>query len=161
MIDALEHLPSDHMMAFIGGLDGEIGDYSEYAKSKGFAERCIFGPRQEFEKVVLYEQAMDVLAIPYPDKPHFRDYGFPMKVYEYMAAKCPILYSRLELTEEILSDCGFTFQADNPKDFAKNAYAIFDKNNREEVEKKVELAYNKVVELTWKDKVQNIIEFMR
>ena len=69
--------------------------------------------------MALYEQASDVLVIPYPDKPHFRLYGFPMKVYEYMASQRPIVYSKLELAEEVLPDCGYGFVPDDPNDLVE------------------------------------------
>ena len=71
------------------------------------------------KKWFFYEQASDALVIPYPDKPHFRLYGFPMKVYEYMASQRPIIYSKLELVEEVLSDCGYGFTPDDPIDLAE------------------------------------------
>ena len=42
-----------------------------------------------------------------------------MKVYEYMASQRPIVYSKLELAEEVLSDCGYGFAPDDPKDLAE------------------------------------------
>ncbi len=35
------------------------------AKEKGLSASCVFLPIQPFEKVVMYEKAMDVLSIPY------------------------------------------------------------------------------------------------
>jgi glycosyltransferase involved in cell wall biosynthesis len=98
-------------------------------------------------------------VIPYPDQPHFRNYGFPMKVYEYMAAKRPIIYSQLELTEEILSDCGFTFTPDDPEDLAKTIKYVFE--NKAEAQKKVELANNKLKDLTWDKKAEKIINIIK
>ena len=99
MILALKNLSEDVIMAFIGGKDEEILEYKILAKENGVLGRCVFEGLKDFKEVVLYEQSSDVLVIPYPDKPHFRLYGFPMKVYEYMASQRPIVYSKLELAE--------------------------------------------------------------
>ena len=110
-----------------------------------------FEERKNFQEVNLYEQASDVLVIPYPDKPHFRLYGFPMKVYEYIVARVPIIYSKLELTEEVLSDCGYGFVPDDPKDLAeKIKQAILKKDS----DGKTKIAYEKVRNYTWQKRLK-------
>ncbi len=101
MIAALPHLPAEIKMAFVGGSEKELKDYEQMAAAHGVAERCMFVRKQPFAGVVEYELAMDALVIPYPDQPHFREWGFPMKVWEYMAAGRPILYSNLALIAEV------------------------------------------------------------
>ncbi|MEK7213621.1 MAG: glycosyltransferase [Patescibacteria group bacterium] len=157
MIEGLVDLDSDFIMVFVGGKLDEIEKYTNYAKLKGVLEKCIFLSIQPFEKVVLYEQVMDVLTIPYPDKPHFRDNGFPMKVYEYMASKRPILYSKLEFVEEVVSDCGYGFMADDSHDLARAIMSI--RNNPNDAKIKAEKAFIKVAEYTWIKKAKNIIKF--
>ncbi|MEK7586739.1 MAG: glycosyltransferase, partial [Patescibacteria group bacterium] len=100
MIEALPELPSEVIMLFVGGKDDEIWEYKKFAENKGVSDRCIFIGRKPQDELFLYETASDVLSIPYPDQPHFRNFGFPMKVYEYMANRRPIIYSKLELVEE-------------------------------------------------------------
>ena len=159
MIDSLLYLSKDTVMMFVGGRDMEIEYYRKQANEIGVDDRCIFVEMVDFDRVILYEQASDVLAIPYPDKPHFRQYGFPMKVYEYMASKRPILYSKLELVEEVLFDCAFGFEADNKKDFAEQVEYILE--NKELSIKKSQKAYKKVLGFTWDARVRNIVTFLK
>ncbi len=156
MIDSLIDLDTECMMIFVGGKPNEIVRYKKYAELKGFLDRCIFVPLQSFDKVIFYEQVMDVLVIPYPDKPHFRDNGFPMKVYEYMASGKPILYSKLELVEEIISDCGYGFTPDDPHDLARAVMYL--KDNPERTRMMGTQALKKVIEYTWTKKAQAIIK---
>ena len=158
MILALRNLSEDVIMAFIGGKDEEILEYKKLAKENGVLDRCIFEGRKDFKEVVLYEQASDALVIPYPDKPHFRLYGFPMKVYEYMASQRPIIYSKLELAEEVLSDCGYGFVPDDPIDLAEKIKQAID---AKDVDGKTKIAYKKVKNYTWQKKAENIIEFIK
>jgi len=161
MIKALKFLPTDYKMIFVGGREEEIKSYQNMADAEKVAERCLFFGRKTFEEVVMFEQACDAVVIPYPDQPHFRDFGFPMKVYEYMAAKKPIIYSRLELTEEVLADCGFLFTPDDAKNLAEVVQYVFAENNRVEVGRKVANAFGKAINYSWENKAKKIIEFIR
>jgi len=158
MILALKSLSKNEIMIFIGGKKDEIAEYQKMAKNEGLLERCIFEERKAFQEVNLYEQAVDVLVIPYPDRPHFRLYGFPMKVYEYMASQRPIVYSKLELAEEVLSDCGYGFTPDDQKDLAEKIKQAIDAKDSDE---KTKIAYEKVRNYTWQKKAKKIIEFLK
>jgi len=160
MISSLKYLPEKIKMVFIGGQAEEIEFYRQYAKKLGIASRIILIGRKNFEEIAAYEQALDILVIPYPNLPHFRNYGFPMKVYEYMAARKPIIYSHLELIEEVLADCAFTFTSDAPDDLAEKIKFVLDKKNEVLVKRKVSLAYEKVINLTWSKKAEKIINFI-
>ena len=156
MIDALQYLPHNNTMVFVGGKKHEIEKYQTYASSKKVLDKCIFIPVQLFDKVVQYEQAMNVLVIPYPDKPHFRKYGFPMKVYEYMASGVPIVYSKLKLSEEVLSDCAFNFTPDDSLELA-NIISYIHKS-LDEVNTKTSLAVEKSKEYSWEVKAMYLLK---
>lgn len=158
MIQSLKKLDEDVIMVFIGGKNEEIAEYKKLAQENGVLGRCIFEGRQDFKEVVIYEQASDALVIPYPDKPHFRLYGFPMKVYEYMASQRPIVYSKLELVEEVLKDCGYGFVPDNQKDLAEK---IKEAISAKDAGEKIKIAYEKAKNYTWQKKAENIIEFIK
>ncbi|OGF26059.1 hypothetical protein A2303_04635 [Candidatus Falkowbacteria bacterium RIFOXYB2_FULL_47_14] len=160
MIRTLPLLEGNIVMAFVGGWKHEIDEYLEMARDMGVDKRCIFVEKVSVEMAAKYEMAMDILTIPYPDKPHFRDYGFPMKVYEYMAAGKPIVYSALELTEEVLHDCGFTFRPDDAVALADKIKYIIDKKNERVVKMSVETASKKVAGLTWEKKAGEIINLV-
>ncbi|MDP3962767.1 MAG: glycosyltransferase [bacterium] len=156
MISALTHLPADYIMVFVGGRPDEIKFYEEFAVSNRVFDRCIFRPFQDFKGVVKYEKAMDALIIPYPDKPHFREYGFPMKIYEYMASGVPVVYTKLDLLEEVVGNCAFGIAPDSPSELASALKRIL--ANRKEAEILAEKARVKVREYTWEMRAQNILE---
>jgi glycosyltransferase involved in cell wall biosynthesis len=114
MLEALTRLPSEARMAFVGGSSEEIEEYKRRALSLGLEGRSTWVPKQPYEKVAAYERNMDVLVIPYPDAPHFRDFGFPMKAYEYLAAEKPIVYSDLAIMKEVLAGKGIAFTPGDP-----------------------------------------------
>ncbi len=159
MIEALSQLPPEIRMVFVGGSPQELEDYESLARRHGVLERCLFVRRQPFEKVVEYESAMDALVIPYPDKPHFREYGFPMKVWEYMAAGRPIVYSNLELIGEVLEGRAASFAPDDPKDLARAIESVY--RNLEEAERRAAKNPADVLLYTWEARAKRILEFMQ
>jgi len=159
MIEALKETrgkTKDCLMVFVGGKPEEISRYKSVAKEFGVTEQCIFVPIVPNEKVPQYEMAMDTLVIPYPDKPHFREYGFPMKVYEYMASSVPIIYTRLELVEEVIGNCAYGIKPDDPHELAETIEHIRD--YPDEAREKSALARNIAENFSWESKAQAIIK---
>lgn len=146
-------------MVFVGGRKDEIEEYEKLAMDKGVQDRVIFVPVTISEKIALYEKAMDILVIPYPNEPHFRKYGFPMKVYEYMASKRPIIYSDLPIIAEVLSDCATSFKAGNARDLADKIN--YCKAKDQKIEGLADKAFDKVRSYSWERRVANIITFLK
>jgi glycosyltransferase involved in cell wall biosynthesis len=158
MIKALPGLKEEIAMVFVGGSKREIEEYQELAEQAGVGERCIFVPKVPFEKVVEYEMAMDILVIPYPDKPHFREYGFPMKVWEYMAAGRPILYSNLPLITEVLGGRATPFAPDSAPGLAGAITAIL--ADKERAETMAARNPTEVQAYTWQARAKHILTFI-
>ena len=158
LIRALPLLPNDIMAVFVGGSPEDNHDHQELAEKLGVGGRCLFIQKQLFEKVVEYEVSMDVLTIPYPDKHHFRNYGFPLKVWEYMAAGRPIVYSDLEIIDEVLNGKGLSFKAGDERDLAKTIAAVYNDKERHEAiaEKNTEFVQN----YTWNKRAEYILKLM-
>lgn len=159
MIRSLTHLSQDYRMVFVGGKQKEIDFYVSLAEELGVLDRCLFRGVLPQEEIILYEQALDILAIPYPKQPHFEKYGFPMKTYEYMLSRNPIVYSDLSILHEVLRPFGFSFQADNPVDLARVIKYV--ENNENECQEKINLAERMALELTWFKKARAIITFIK
>ncbi len=160
MIHALTQLTEKNItMVFVGGTKQYIEEYTALARQVGVAEQCIFIEKQQFAQVVLYEVAMDALVIPYPDKHHFRDYGFPMKVWEYMASGNPIIYSNLEIIGEILQGRATAFQPEDAVSLARVISTIY---NNGDVEKETAVRNLKEILLyTWDARVGQIIDAIK
>ncbi len=156
MIDSLTYLEQakDIVMVFVGGLPNEIEQYQNKAREAGVLDRCLFVERVPSERTAIYEQAMDILTIPYPDEPHFRNYGFPMKTWEYMASGIPIIYSNLPIIDEVLHEYGFPFTPGDAHSLAKTVQSVLMDN--EEVAKRVGGAKQRAHDLTWDKKAKMI-----
>jgi len=159
MLEALVNLDENFCMVFVGGKSDEIKHYETLAREKNVTSRCIFLPMQEFDYVVKYEKAMDILVIPYPDKPHFRNFGFPMKLYEYMASGVPVIYTKLGLIEEVVGVHMYGIKPDNPD--ALREAILFIRNNQVDAMVKAEMMRTLSNNFTWKAKALNIIRAIK
>lgn len=155
MIEALSHLSHKKIeMVFVGGYPGQIAQYTNLARKFSVENKVHFIGVIPNEKVALYELAMNALVIPYPNKPHFRESGFPMKVYEYMATQNPVIYSKLELIDEVLATYGYAFTPDDAKNLATVIEYVH--NNPVETRNRAKKAYQKNNEYTWAIKANSI-----
>jgi len=158
MLSALTLIPDKTVkMVFVGGRDGEVEEYRRLAGALGVLDRSIFIPAVSGDSVPSFESMMDILAIPYPNKPHFRDFGFPMKVYEYMASGRPIIYSKLPIIDEVLSDCATSFNPDDPNDLALKISGIYKNSENNSSQKTLD----KVKNFTWQARAERIIRFIQ
>ena len=57
-----------------------------------------------------------------------------------------------------MSDCGYGFVPDDPKDLAEK---IKEAINAKNVDEKVKIAYEKAKNYTWKKKAEKIIDFIK
>lgn len=147
MIMALNQLPSDINMVFVGGSKEEIQDYLDLASGLDVSDRCFFFGRTSTQNVALYEMALDVLVIPYPRKTHFEEYGFPMKIWEYLAAGIPIVYSDLEIMNEVLENRAVSFEPEDPQSLAIKIKEIY--NSYSEHQEKSNQNQKDIRKYTW------------
>jgi len=160
MIDATALLQGKNItMVFVGGKPDEITEYKAYTGKKKILGYTIFIPVVSSKAVAEYEQAMDALVIPYPDLPHFRNFGFPMKAYEYLASKKPVIYSNLPIMGEVLADCAVSFTPGDSRDLAQKITDI--QNSPEKASALVSLGYEKAKDCTWEKRAEKILEFAK
>jgi glycosyltransferase involved in cell wall biosynthesis len=119
MVEALPHLSKEYALVCVGARRNEKEIYGVQAASLGVTARSLIIDAQPHHVVPKYLRAMDVIVIPYLNAPHFRRYGFPMKVWEYLASGVPIVYARLPVIEEVLEGKGVAFKPGDPVSLAE------------------------------------------
>lgn len=158
LAEAIEKLPEDTLVYFVGGTEKDIQSFTK--KYGGIRNIRIIGFRPHAE-IPLWQTAADVLVLPNSahDPVSVSDTS-PMKLFEYMASKRPIVASRLPSVTEILSDKNaFLFTADDVSDCA---YAITDAfTNKNKQKQAIAAAYEWVLDHTWKKRAQRIIGFIK
>ncbi len=103
IILALKEIP-DVLFAAVGGADPDIARYRALAAQQRVDERVLLFGHSSQTTLARYQQAADVLLMPFPDTPHYRNHMSPVKMFEYMASGRPIIASDLPTIREVLTE---------------------------------------------------------
>lgn len=160
MIESLPLISKDVKMVFVGGEELEIKEYKSLANRFNVLPQCVFVGFQPYARLIRYIKAMDVLVIPFPNKPHYAFYASPLKLFEYMASGRPIIASDLPALREVLNDKNaLFFKPENAADLAR-AIKMFQSSQT--------LGYHlsqqalaDVKNYTWTNRAKNILEFIK
>lgn len=144
---------------FIGGPLDREKNYRIIIKNKNLPqEKFVFLGKQPLGDVPLWLKASDILLMPFPQNKHFSDFMSPLKMFEYMASKRPIVGSKLPAIEEILTDrkTALLGQPGDPKAIAKNiGTLLLDQKIGENL---AENAFNLVQKYTWDKRAKRIMK---
>lgn len=159
-IEALPLLPDDVMFLVAGGEPDDVEEYRLVARSVGVEHRVVFAGKVRHSDVPTYLKACDVVVAPFPDVEHYRLYMSPLKIFEYMAAKVPMIVSDLPSLREVLTDKTAVFIP--PADSSALARAVIDlKSAPERRTSLAEAAYEDACNrFSWRARAQGIIQFI-
>lgn len=101
LAETASELP-DILFVFVGGTDKDIARFKERFRSQ---DNILIVGHRPYSQIPLYLKAADVLVLPNPGNNQVsRLYTSPLKLFEYMAAKRPIVASNLPSVREILNE---------------------------------------------------------
>jgi glycosyltransferase involved in cell wall biosynthesis len=157
LIRAVESLPENYHCYIVGARSGNIGGFKdEDSIYMNASKRIVFLGQQPNNLVPTFLKASDVVVIPHRDLP----FSFsPMKLFEYMASKRPIISSRIKTLSNILGEDGAAyFNPENDKELAEKIRAILsDDNLSQELTDK---AFSLVQEYSWVNRGKSILGFI-
>lgn len=110
--------------------------------------------------VVRYLKLSDIFIMNYPFNDHFAYYMSPMKMFEYMASKNPIVATDLPSVREVLNRNNSVFvNSDDRASLEEGIIRIL--NNPDLAKKLLENAYHDVKRYTWEIRAKRIINFIK
>jgi len=119
IIETLVVLPKEVCLLAVGGSLAEIDFYKNLAVKNSVSDRVIFKTAVARTELPFYQQACDILLMPFPDTEHYRFYMSPLKMFEYMASERPIIATDLPSIREVLNEkSSVLIKPDNPNELA-------------------------------------------
>jgi glycosyltransferase involved in cell wall biosynthesis len=160
ILKALKLLDGSILFVAMGGKPKHVEYYAEQAKLLGVSDKTRMVGNYTQDVVALYQKAFDILLMPFPDSHHYRYYMSPMKMFEYMASKRPIIATDLPSIREILNENNaFLVEPDNMENLAKNIKKALE--NKDLSNKIANQAFLDVQKYTWNKRVKKIISFIQ
>jgi glycosyltransferase involved in cell wall biosynthesis len=120
LVDSVKFLPINISLIFIGGSQQYLKDFQNYVNDSGYSSRIEIVPHIPKIELLEFIEVADVLVLPNSAKDKMSLYTSPIKLFEYMASKRPIVASNIPSIEEVLSNKkdAYLFRSDDPKDLA-------------------------------------------
>ncbi|MBU1131206.1 glycosyltransferase [Patescibacteria group bacterium] len=148
-----------HFVA-VGGSQQDIQYYSKLAQDLKVINYISLLQRVDLDKLAIFQKAFDVLLMPFPNKEHYAYYMSPLKMFEYMASKRPIITSDLPSIREVLNeDSAVIVAPDSPKELFKGIKMVIE--NPEMAEALANQAFIDVQNYSWGERTQKILNFIK
>lgn len=144
----------------VGGPRELIPEYMRLARELGLTdERCLYRDRVPPAEAPLWIQACDVVTLPWADAEFGTESLSPLKMFEYMAAKVPIVATSIPAFRERLHhrENAWLVEPDDLDGFATGLRTLLlDKDLRERLARR---AYEDVAKYTWRERAAAICRF--
>ncbi|MFB6182325.1 MAG: glycosyltransferase [Candidatus Magasanikbacteria bacterium] len=157
LLKSSHYLNRNKVICLVGGRKKEI----EKIKNKYKLNNIILIKRQPHKKIPLYLKAADMLVLPNKKGSKVsKKYTSPMKLFEYMASKKPIIASDIPAITEILNKSNsLLIKPNDPKKMAEAIQYISENSNfRKNISSK---AFQDVKNYTWRNRGKKILNFIK
>lgn len=157
LVEATKLLNKNILVYLVGGTKKDIEKYKKKIKYLENIKLVGFRPHSE---IPYWQKSANALVLPNTAKENIsKYYTSPMKLFEYMASKIPIIASDIPSISEILNDNNaIMFESDNPKNLSEKIIWVF--KNRDEGNKIAKNAFIDAEKYTWKNRAKRIINFI-
>lgn len=148
---------SETLFVFVGGTKKDIDSFKAQVLSFKLKNVLVVG-HQLHSKIPFWLKAADVLVLPNTAKEDVSKYWTsPIKMFEYMASKRPIIASDLPSLREILNENNSVLvKPDNPEDLAQEIKKVLE--NSDLSDRISSQSFLDVQNYTWHKRAKNIIE---
>ena len=147
----------DVLFIFVGGTEKDIASFKQKA---GSLDNIIIAGHRPYQEIPRWLKAADVLVLPNSGKADIsKHWTSPMKMFEYMAAKKPIVASNLPSIKEILNkDNAILVEPDSSGALVLGIKTAL--QNSQLSDKISGKAFEDVKEHSWERRVENILNFL-
>lgn len=154
---SMESLPDSILYVIGGKTDLEVKKFREFVNNEKIKNVVVVGyvkPNQ----IPKFVSASDVVVLPNTSRENTsKYYTSPLKLFEYMASKKPIVASDLPSIREILNEeNAILVEPDNPKALAEGIKNVLE--DEELAKKLTEKAYEEVQKYTWDKRAEKILK---
>lgn len=151
-------LPEDALVCLVGGM---VKDVKKFRKKFQFSNLKIIGWRP-LNEIPVWLKAADILVLPTSAKEKIGAlYTSPMKMFEYMAAKRPIVASDIPSSREVLDETtALLFSPDSAPALAQ-ALMTVDANYSEAEVRAVRAHELVTMKYSWEKRAKDIMEFIQ
>ncbi|MCK5026825.1 MAG: glycosyltransferase [Candidatus Pacebacteria bacterium] len=153
LAEAAKKLPPHTTVYFVGGTDKDVALFAE--KYKNISSIKVVGHRPHAQ-MPLWQKAADVLVLPnIAGHATSKYYTSPLKLFEYMASKRPIIASNLPAVLEIVnSETALIVDPENSQELKETIVKVLE--GGDETAFRAERAYSLVKKRTWENRAQMI-----
>jgi len=157
LAQASKYLSKDVLVIFVGGTQEDLKQFKVRYGTVNNIQLVGFRPHEEMP---LWQKAADVLVIPNTAREDIsKYYTSPMKLFEYMASRRPIVASDIPSIAEVIDEtCAYLVQPDNPRVLADTILRVL--ANLEKSESIIALAFERVEKYSWMKRGQRILDFI-
>lgn len=148
-------LGDGNLVAFVGGTDKDI---EAFKRTYGASKNILIAGRKPHEEIPLWQKAADALILPNTGKEKISAYyTSPMKLFEYMASKRPIVASDIPSVREIVDEkSAILVPPDDAEALAEAMQRAMDGGESQVLAE----AFSRVREHTWENRARRIINFL-
>lgn len=148
---------NDILFLHIGGSEGECNYWTDFYKRNNYGN-VLFRSHKSFEDIKRYQVCADALFyISVPSSPiHWCT--SPLKIFEYMASKTPIIASTAGSVGEVLNESNcFPYDLEDVTSISRAVEDVFGSSQRAEA--RAQTAFNEVCDkYRWEIRVKKILE---
>lgn len=158
LVDAAKNLAPGVFIYIVGGTKEE---FMTIAKKTALPDNLVFPGEKPYTAIPLWLSAADALLVlgTRHDTQSYR-YTSPMKVFEYLAMKRPIVASETPAIRDIVSDEHVIFyEPDDPKDLARKIDLSV--SGADSVVEKTVAAAARAEDFTWEKRAKDILTFIQ
>jgi len=157
LAQAAGNLTGEFLVVFVGGTEKDIESF----KGKYGDDPCVFiAGHKKHSEIPLWQKAADVLVLPNTARKNIsKYYTSPMKLFEYMASKRPIVATDIPSIREILNKTNaFIVSPDDPEAMAKGIIEAVQNDTKNK--KIIQEAYSDVEFHTWSKRAKRTLGFL-